>query len=138
MIPAGDERTPDGQARALAGPAHEQLMNVTIAADDDFLTVTVRGEIDGLTAPRLRGILDDAFGRLDGRTLILDLSKLEFLGSPGLRVLLDGARIAAQTPGFRPMRVVVDTNRPVVLPIEIVGLDHVLALYDSVNDAIAG
>jgi anti-sigma B factor antagonist len=60
------------------------------------------------------------------------------LAHRALRVLLDGARVAAKTPGYRPMRFVVDTNRPVVLPIEIVGLDHALALYDSVNDAIAG
>lgn len=138
MIPAGDERTPDGKARALGSPPHEELLNLSVAEDEDFLTVSVRGEIDGLTAPRLRSALDDAFGRLDGRVLILDLSLLEFLGSAGLRVLLDGARAAAHTPGYRPMRVVVDQNRPVILPIEIVGLDHILALYHSVNDAVAG
>lgn len=137
MKPAGDERTPDGREHALDGPASEQLLNVTIS-DGDVLVVTVRGEVDGLTAPRLRHALDDAFDRLTGRILVLDLTKVEFLGSPGLRVLLDSARTAADVPGYQPMRVVVDSNRPVVLPIEIVGLDHVLALYESVNDAVAG
>lgn len=137
MKPAGDERTPDGRENALDGPSSEQLLNVTVS-DGDELVVTVRGEVDGLTAPRLRHALDDAFDRLTGRILILDLTKVEFLGSPGLRVLLDSARTAARTPGYQPMRVVVDQNRPVVLPIEIVGLDHVLALYESVNDAVAG
>ncbi len=138
MKPAGDERTPDGRERDADGPPHEQLLTVAVDDGDTALIVTVRGEVDGLTAPRLRTALDDAFGRLDGRVLVLDLTQVEFLGSPGLRVLLDSARVAAQTPGYQPMRVVVDQNRPVVLPIEIVGLDHVLALYESVNDAVAG
>lgn len=107
-------------------------------SDGDVLVVTVRGEVDGLTAPRLRQALDDAYERRGGRILILDLTEVEFLGSPGLRILLDSAHVAARAPDHRPIRVVVDHNRPVVLPIEIVGLDHVLALYDSVNDAVAG
>ena len=138
MKPAGDERTPDGRERDADGPPLEQLLTVAVDDGETALIVTVRGEVDGLTAPRLRTALDHAFGRLDGRVLVLDLTQVEFLGSPGLRVLLDCARVAARTPGYQPMRVVVDQNRPVVLPIEIVGLDHVLALYESVNDAIAG
>ncbi len=135
--PAGDKRTPDGHEYALDGPSDEQLLNVTVD-DGDVLLVKVRGEIDGLTAPRLRHTLDDAFDRLGGRVLVLDLTEVDFLGSAGLRVLLDSARTAALTPGYQPMRVVIDDNRAVALTIEIVGLDHVLALYDSVNDAVTG
>lgn len=113
-------------------------MDLTRTDRDDALVVAVSGEVDGLTAPRLRAAMRDAFDRLAGRVLILDLTNVEFLGSPGLRTLLDSAHEAMEHPGYEPLRVVVDQNRPVVRPIEIVGLDNVLALYHSVTDALAG
>ncbi|HEX3591497.1 MAG TPA: anti-sigma factor antagonist [Pseudonocardiaceae bacterium] len=137
MKPAGDERTPDGRAQAAPGPGREQLLSVAFDDRGDALVVAVSGEVDGLTAPRLRAALRDAFDRLSGRILVLDLADVEFLGSAGLRTLLDSAREAMGHPGYQPLRVVVDSNRPVVRSIEIVGLDNVLALYDSVPDALA-
>lgn len=137
MKPAGDERTPDGAAHAEAGPPREQLMSTSTDERDDALVLLVEGEIDGLTAPRLRAAIDTAFDRLNGRVLVLDLTQVEFLGSAGLRALLDSAAEAMRLDGYQPLRVVVDENRPVVRPIEIVGLDNVLALYDSVSDALA-
>jgi anti-anti-sigma factor len=138
VIPAGDERTPDGRAHAVRGPSREQLLDVAIDEGDAALVVAVQGELDALTAPRLTAALNDAFARLAGRILVLDLTHVRFLGSAGLHVLLDSDRSAAGMPGHQAMRVVVGRNRPVVLPIEIVGLDHVLAIYASVNDAITG
>ena len=35
-----------------------------------------------------------------------------------------------------PLLVVVDSNRPVIRPIEITGLDKVLRLYHSVEEAL--
>jgi anti-anti-sigma factor len=121
VIPAGDERTPDGRAHAVRGPSREQLLDVAIDEGDAALVVAVQGELDALTAPRLTVALNDAFARLAGRILVLDLTHVGFLGSAGLLVLLDSARSAAGMPGHQAMRVVVGRNRPVVLPIEIVG-----------------
>ena len=135
--PAGDERTPDGAAHAETGPAREQLLSTSTDDRDDAVVLFVEGEIDGLTAPRLRGVIGAAFDRLNGRVLVLDLTKVQFLGSAGLRTLLDSAAEAMRHDGYQPLRVVVDENRPVVRPIEIVGLDKVLALYHSVSDALA-
>lgn len=135
--PAGDERTPDGAAHAEVGPAREQLLNTTTDERDDAVVVRVDGEIDGLTAPRLRTAIAAAFDRLGERVLVLDLTEVQFLGSAGLRTLLDSAAEAMHHDGYQPLRVVVDENRPVIRPIEIVGLDNVLALYHSVNDALA-
>jgi anti-sigma B factor antagonist len=106
---------------------------MTVRADDreDVLILTVEGDIDGLTAPRLSVAISDAYRALGGRPLVLDLTKVQFMGSTGLRTL----RESAQGPG--PLRVVVDHTRPVIRPIEIVGLDQILALYHTVDDAIA-
>jgi anti-sigma B factor antagonist len=130
--PASDELTPDGVADQR--PAREQLMSIRTEERDDVLILTVDGDVDGLTAPRLATAIADAFGRLAGRALVLDLTNVRFLGSIGLRTLRDSARVAE---GFAPLRVVVDQQRPVIRPIEITGLDQILALYHTVDDAIA-
>lgn len=137
MKPAGDELTPDGSERAQQRPGREQLMSARSTDHERFVMVTVDGEIDGLTAPRLRALLAEAFDRLDGRTLVVDLSEVQFLGSPGLRTLRDCALEAVNHRGFQPLRIVVDEQRPVIRPIEIVGLDQVLALYHTVDEAVA-
>ena len=132
--PASDERTPDG-VEDLRPPV-EQLMTVRAEDRDDVLILTVEGDVDGLTAPRLTSAVADAFRALSGRPLILDLTKVKFLGSTGLRALRDSAQ-AVHHQGLQPLRVVVDEARPVIRPIEIVGLDQILALYHTVQDAIA-
>ncbi|ALG10805.1 anti-sigma factor antagonist [Kibdelosporangium phytohabitans] len=138
MKPASDERTPDGGEFVVDRPDREQLINIVTDERDDAVVLTVTGEIDGLTAPRLQRKMDEAFDVLDGRALIVDLSDVQFLGSPGLRTLRESAETAVHKRGFQTLRVVVDDQRPVIRPIEIVGLDQVLALYHTVEHALAG
>ncbi|MCR6488945.1 anti-sigma factor antagonist [Amycolatopsis sp. OK19-0408] len=120
------------------GPAQEQLLTLTVDEHDDAVVLTLTGEVDGLTAARLRDAVTWALAELDGRVLVLDLTAVGFLGAPGLRLLFDTAALAAMVPGYRTLRVVVDRNRPVPGPLEITGLDKVLALYHEVSDALAG
>jgi anti-sigma B factor antagonist len=133
--PASDELTPDGVDDRR--PDREQLMTVRTETHADVLILTVEGDIDGLTAPRLSLAIAEAFRVLAGRTLVLDLTRVRFLGSVGLRTLRDSAHEAARHDGYQTLRVVVDQARPVIRPIEIVGLDQILALYHTVEDAIA-
>jgi anti-sigma B factor antagonist len=134
--PVGDERTPDGNEQTPERPSREQLMNLRTVDQADAVILLVSGAIDGLTAPRLRAAIAEAFDRLDGRPLVIDLSEVTHLGSAGLRALFDSAREAVKHRGYQPLRVVVDDTHPVIRPIEIVGLDNVLALYNSVADAL--
>ena len=137
MVPAGDERTPDGAGAAPTRPPNEQLMSVHTAERGDAVVITVEGAVDALTEPRLRTALRHAFEHLDGRILILDLTAVEFFGSPGLRMLSESAQEAVHHRGQQTLRVVIDHTRPVIRPIEIVGLDGVLALYHDVESALA-
>lgn len=136
--PDSDERTPDGADHIGDRPDREQLINLRSVDRDDAVVLGVRGDVDGFTAPRLRTALAAAFDRLDGRPLIVDLTDVTFLGSPGLRVLRDSAEEAVHHHGLLPLRIVVDETRPVIRPIEIVGLDEVLALFHNVDHALAG
>lgn len=100
--------------------------------------VRVSGAVDVLTAPRLRSALAVALENPDDRPVIVDLASVRFFGSPGLRVLAESAEQASTKPGFQPLRVVVDRNRPVLRPIELTGYDAILALYHDVEDAVTG
>lgn len=138
MKPAGDELRPDGGEEASGHPPQEQLIDVRRVDRPDVILLAVSGAVDVLTAPRLRSALAVALERLDDRPVVVDLSEVRFLGSPGLRVLAESAEQASTRPGFQPLRVVVDRNRPVLRPIELTGYDAILALYHDVDEAVRG
>ena len=55
------------------------------------LTISLEGRLDTTTAPELEGVLKDA---LTGMTdLKFDLSRLEYISSAGLRVLLSAQKV---------------------------------------------
>lgn len=97
------------------------------------VVLRVRGEIEPVTAPRLAEVLTEALGR--GRPVVLDLVDVTFLDSAGLAALIEVTE-RAEDRG-EPLRIAVDHNRPVVRPIQITGLEHRLALYESVDAATA-
>jgi anti-sigma B factor antagonist len=136
--PAGDELRPDGGEAVAGFPGQEQLISVRRADRPDAVVVAVSGAVDGLTAPRLRSVLGIALEQLDDRPVIVDLTDVGFFGSAGVRALAESAGQASTRPGFQALRVVVDRNRPVLRPIELTGYDAILALYDNVEDAVAG
>ncbi len=138
MRPAGDELRPDGGEAPAGYPEQEQLIDVGRVDRPDAVVVRVSGAVDILTAPRLRSALAAALERVDERPVVVDLTAVRFFGSPGLRVLAESAEQASMKPGFQTLRVVVDSNRPVLRPIELTGYDAILALYHDVEDAVAG
>jgi anti-sigma B factor antagonist len=116
-------------------PAAEQLVTISREAVDDAVVVTVAGELDMLTTPRLRAAVSGALEEAKGAPVVLDLTRVTFLGSPGLAALVEAVRQAERRGG--PLRIVVDNARPVIRPIELTGLDDVLALYGTVDAALA-
>ena len=81
------------------------------------LVVEVVGRLDSLTAPELEDELEKSY---DGITkLILDLAKLEYISSAGLRVLL-GASQVMEDQGEMIVR---NLTKPVRQVIELVGFD---------------
>jgi anti-sigma B factor antagonist len=106
-----------------------------VVQDQEALVVTVAGEIDLLTVDRLRAAVSDGFDELpEGAILVIDLTDVTFLGSPGLQALVDATRVARRR--YEPLCIVVDHTRPVVRPIEVTGLDDVLALFHTVDEAL--
>jgi anti-sigma B factor antagonist len=60
---------------------------------------------------------------------------VDFLASAGIGILLAVTRAAGERG--RPLRIVVGDNRAVLRPLQVAGVDQVLELYTSLDDAIA-
>lgn len=113
------------------------VLSLTTTRIDEALVVTAIGEVDAVTAPTLLTALRGALEACGG-VVVVDLSGISFLSSAGLGVLDAAAEIAAgaaESRGSR-LRLVADHQRPVLHPLRISGLDHMLALYDTVLDAL--
>ena len=74
------------------------MLNITKSFDNDALLIALEGRLDTTTAPQLEGELREA---LDGADrLELDLEKLEYISSAGLRVLLSAQKLMAKKGGM--------------------------------------
>lgn len=102
----------------------------------EVAVVEIQGEVDASTAPQLAAAVLAGLERTGVPYCILDLTEVEFLGGAGLKTLSETNRAAEIRR--EPLRIVVDANRPVIRPLEISGLEEVLALYHTVEEALAG
>jgi len=115
-------------------PPAEQLMTLNRDDRDGCLVLIVHGEVDLSTGSRLMEAGSEALHQAAGRPVVLDLSGVDFLSSSGMGLLValhDEGR-AMRTP----LRVVVDETRSVIRPIRTMGLDEVLVLFGSLDEAL--
>ena len=66
-------------------------MIINKTSENDKLTVAVEGRLDTTTAPQLEGELKNSLD--DVKELVFDISKLEYISSAGLRVLLSAQKV---------------------------------------------
>ena len=101
---------------------------------DGIEVVTVEGEIDIYTAPRLRELLIDLVSK-NNYQLIVNLDKVGFLDSTGLGVLVGGLkRVRPHDNGSLDL---VCTQERILKIFRITGLTKVFGIYQSVDQAIA-
>ena len=72
------------------GNAPESKLKVSLNKEGDTFTFIVEGRLDTLTSPRLEGEINNVVG--EAKKLVLDLAKLDYISSAGLRVLLGAAQ----------------------------------------------
>jgi anti-sigma B factor antagonist len=104
------------------------------AVGDSTCILTPHGEVDIVTAPqlgrRLLGLVDA------GKTLmIVDLSKVTFMDSTGLGVLLDALRQLSARRG--KLALVCPTER-ILRPFQVSGLIGYLPIFSSREAALSG
>lgn len=108
------------------------MIRLQVQDRNDATVVSVRGEIDMVTTPRLHSCLQERLARTPQR-LIVNLSGVGFLGSSGLAVLvecLDDARGRGTD-----LRLVV-SSREVIRPLEATGLTELFQTYPDVESAL--
>ena len=77
---------PNGEAWASEHAAAENL-SVSSASRDGELIIDLRGEVDDVSAPHLWSCLEIELGQGPPR-VVLDLSKVSFLSSAGVTVII--------------------------------------------------
>jgi anti-sigma B factor antagonist len=98
------------------------------------LVISVAGELDMHTAPSLCPALERFLSEAACGLLVVDLGEVVFLGSSGLRALIDiRDRAADHGIGFR---LVTAGNRIVSRPLEIMKVDQELVVYATIEDAL--
>ena len=97
-------------------------MTITTEQNGNALTLTLEGRLDTTTAPELDGVIKNS---LEGITdLTVDLEKLEYISSAGLRVLLS----AQKTMNKQGAMTVRNINETVMEIFEVTGFSDILTI----------
>ena len=100
--------------------------------EGDYAVVSVGGEIDVYTAPKLREVLVELVNNGIYR-IVVDVEKVEFLDSTGLGVLVGGLKRVRAHEG---KLLVVCTQERLLKIFRITGLTKVFAIHESVAEAV--
>ena len=108
-------------------------MNLDVTISQGRGVITVTGEVDLMTAPRLRKALDQVIN--DGVVhLVVDISDIGFIDSKGLAVLA----LALQRLGGQGSLGVVTGTPHVRRVLAVTGLDRVMSVFGSLDAALSG
>ena len=106
---------------------------VTRSQDGGKVVLEVAGDVDTVTAPELVRAAEEALSAAPP-VLVVDLTGVEFLASPGLTALLT---INQQAPPATSVRIVA-AGRATLRPIQLTGLEDGLPLYPTREAALTG
>jgi anti-sigma B factor antagonist len=110
------------------------MLELELGKQSGWQILTVRGEVDVTTTPRVRTQLISLLS--DGTPhVIVDLEGVRFLDSSGLGALVAGLKLARSRAG--ELRIVCEGQRAVRKVLEVTGLERVLERYDSIEAATA-
>ena len=91
-------------------------------AKGDELTISIDGRLDTTTAPQLDAEINSC---LDGvKSLIIDMSKLVYISSAGLRVLLKAQKVMNK----QGKMTVTNVNQEIKEIFEVTGFDELLSI----------
>ena len=97
-------------------------MNITKNLNGTALEIALEGRLDTMTAPELEAELAKGMDGAD--SLILDFSKLDYISSAGLRVLLSAHKAMSGKGGMK----VTNVNEIVQEVFEVTGFADILTI----------
>jgi anti-sigma B factor antagonist len=106
-------------------------LEISSAQDGSVCTLTLEGEVDVYTAPRLK---EELVSLISGGcvNVIVDLEKVAFIDSSGLGVLVSALRRAREKDGS--VRIVC-TRESILKIFRITGLDKVFPIFADAAEA---
>ena len=98
------------------------MLNIEKKTNASELTVALTGRLDTTTAPELEQELKAA---MDGvTTLVIDMEKLEYISSAGLRVLLSAQKVMDKRGDMK----VKNVNETIMEIFEVTGFSDILTI----------
>jgi len=106
-------------------------LDIRTKQDGDVCTITLDGEVDVYTAPRVK---EQLVSLIQGgcRNVIVDLDNVGFIDSSGLGVLVSALRRARERDGA--VRIVC-TRENILKIFRITGLDKVFPIFSDATEA---
>ena len=107
-------------------------LEVETSKRGDTDVLTLRGEIDVYTAPRLRQAIIDLV-EAGAKRIVVDMEAVDFLDSTGLGVLVGGLKRVK----IRDGELSIVTGQDKILKIfDITGLNKVFSIHDTLDAAV--
>ena len=97
-------------------------MTINKIQNGNALTISVEGRLDTTTAPELEKVIKESLSNINDLTL--DFSKLDYISSAGLRVLLSAQRIMKSQGKMK----VTNINEVVREVFEVTGFADILTI----------
>jgi anti-anti-sigma factor len=113
------------------GTERSPLLRIERVARGDAWVLSLRGEVDLLTAPELTNAIDEVV-RQPVPLLVIDLRAVTFLASAGLSALVEAQK---RVPAQLDRLVVVADHAAVLRPLQLTGIDRTLTIVDTVEVA---
>jgi anti-anti-sigma factor len=107
-------------------------MQISTRTHNDIQIVAIAGSLDSATSPQAQKALDAVVA--GAKAVVLDFSKLDYISSAGLRVLLGAAK---QLRGAKGTLRMFGLNESVKEVFEISGFSAILPVYASEAEALA-
>lgn len=103
-------------------------LRVSSRSQGDHIVLSLAGEIDLYTAPRLQTELTAALAGTKPAQIVVDMSAVEFCDSTGMNVLLAAHRLASEKGGDLALAA---PRPPVRKILEVTGLQSVFTIHDD-------
>jgi len=105
-------------------------MDFSVVDNNGFVTISIGGNLDAITSPEAEELLKSELKVSD--KIVLDLSKLEYISSAGLRVILNLAKMLQMKGGVLALAELGPQAQEVF---EISGFANIFDIYPTVKKA---
>ena len=97
-------------------------MTINKSQEGSTLNITLEGRLDTMTAPELEAELNKSLSASDA--LVFDFSKLDYISSAGLRVLLSAHKVMSAKGGMK----ITHVNEIVQEVFDVTGFSDILTI----------